>query len=54
MTPPPAPSAAPPADPALLLSGDMSVLATNGRLHDGFLELTAGLPRCRDLGALGR
>ncbi|MEU7044592.1 inositol monophosphatase family protein [Streptomyces varsoviensis] len=37
-----------------VLTGDMSVLATNGRLHDGFLELTAGLPRCRDLGALGR
>ncbi|MFE7122406.1 inositol monophosphatase family protein [Streptomyces sp. NPDC057654] len=37
-----------------VLTGDMSVLATNGRLHDGFLELMAGLPRSRDVSALGR
>ncbi|MEV0277188.1 inositol monophosphatase family protein [Streptomyces sp. NPDC050610] len=37
-----------------VLTGDMSVLATNGRLHEGFLELVAGLPRSRDVRALGR
>ncbi len=32
-----------------VLEGDMSVLATNGRLHHAFLQLAEGLPRSRDL-----
>ncbi|GGV12669.1 histidinol-phosphatase [Streptomyces filipinensis] len=35
-----------------VLEGDMSVLVTNGRLHEGFLELVKGLPRSRDYRAL--
>ncbi|MFE9612964.1 inositol monophosphatase family protein [Streptomyces sp. NPDC006012] len=37
---------------ASVLEGDMTVLATNGRLHDAFLELVKDLPRGRDLQAL--
>ncbi|WP_427168340.1 inositol monophosphatase family protein [Streptomyces sp. C1-1] len=37
---------------APVLEGDMSVLVTNGRLHDGFLELVQGLPHSRDYRAL--
>jgi histidinol-phosphatase len=32
-----------------VLTGDMTILATNGRLHEGFLDLLAGLPRRRDV-----
>lgn len=35
-----------------VLEGDMTVLATNGRLQDAFLHLVEGLPRSRDLHAL--
>ncbi|AEM82362.1 inositol monophosphatase [Streptomyces violaceusniger Tu 4113] len=34
-----------------VLEGDMTVLATNGRLHDAFLHLVEGLPHSRDLHA---
>jgi histidinol-phosphatase len=37
---------------APVLEGDMSVLVTNGRLHDGFLQLVQGLPHSRDYRAL--
>jgi histidinol-phosphatase len=37
---------------ASVLEGDMSVLATNGRLHEEFLQLVKGLPRNRDVQAL--
>ncbi|MGW1893336.1 inositol monophosphatase family protein [Streptomyces sp. NPDC002004] len=37
---------------ASVLEGDMTVLATNGRLHDAFLRLVKGLPHSRDLRAL--
>jgi histidinol-phosphatase len=37
---------------ASVLEGDMSVLVTNGRLHEGFLQLVKGLPRSRDFRAL--
>ncbi|MYW02247.1 inositol monophosphatase family protein [Streptomyces sp. SID3343] len=32
-----------------VLTGDMTILATNGLLHEGYLELVAGLPRRRDV-----
>lgn len=35
-----------------VLEGDMTVLATNGHLHDALLHLVKGLPRSRDLHAL--
>jgi histidinol-phosphatase len=35
-----------------VLSGDGTVLASNGRLHDALLELVAGLPHGRDFAAL--
>lgn len=35
-----------------VLEGDMTVLATNGRLHDALLRLVKDLPRSRDLHAL--
>jgi histidinol-phosphatase len=35
-----------------VLAGDGSVLATNGRLHDGLLELVAGIPHGRDFRTL--
>jgi histidinol-phosphatase len=35
-----------------VLTGDGSVLATNGRLHDALLDLVAGLPHGRDFRAL--
>jgi len=31
-----------------VLTGDGSVLASNGVLHDGLLELVAGMPHGRD------
>ncbi|WP_427922429.1 inositol monophosphatase family protein [Streptomyces sp. cg40] len=37
---------------ASVLEGDKSVLVTNGRLHDEFLQLVEGLPRTRDFRAL--
>ncbi|TQJ85469.1 inositol monophosphatase family protein [Streptomyces sp. SLBN-31] len=37
---------------APVLEGDMSVLVTNGRLHEGFLQLVEGLPHSRDYRAL--
>src|SRR4051794_18766741 len=37
-----------------VLSGDGTVLASNGRLHDALLELVAGLPHGRDFAALRR
>ncbi|WP_317453586.1 inositol monophosphatase family protein [Streptomyces sp. CBMA152] len=37
---------------ASVLEGDMSVLVTNGGLHDEFLQLVKGLPRSRDYRAL--
>ncbi len=37
-----------------VLSGDGTVLASNGRLHDALLALVAGLPHGRDFGALRR
>ncbi|WP_043455530.1 inositol monophosphatase family protein [Streptomyces fulvoviolaceus] len=37
---------------ASVLAGDMTVLVTNGHLHDAFLELVRGLPRRRDLRVL--
>lgn len=37
---------------ASVLEGDMSVLVTNGLLHDEFLQLVEGLPRSRDFRAL--
>ncbi|MEU6555281.1 inositol monophosphatase family protein [Streptomyces sp. NPDC046915] len=37
---------------ASVLDGDMSVLVTNGRLHDEFLHLMEGLPHSRDLQTL--
>ncbi|WP_208297426.1 inositol monophosphatase family protein [Actinophytocola oryzae] len=36
-----------------VLSGDGTVLATNGHLHDAFLALVHGLPTARDWRALG-
>ncbi|MEU5311331.1 inositol monophosphatase family protein [Streptomyces sp. NPDC021562] len=39
-------------DGASVLEGDMSVLVTNGRLHEEFLELVNGLPHSRDYRAL--
>ncbi len=39
---------------ASVLEGDMSVLVTNGRLHDEFLELVKGLPHSRDFQALSQ
>jgi histidinol-phosphatase len=35
-----------------VLEGDMTVLATNGLLHEAILDLVEGLPRSRDLYAL--
>ncbi|GCD96093.1 inositol monophosphatase family protein [Embleya hyalina] len=35
-----------------VLEGDMSVLVTNGRLHDAFVQLVKDLPRSRDWQAL--
>ncbi|MEU2780171.1 hypothetical protein ABZ646_47160 [Streptomyces sp. NPDC007162] len=35
-------------DGASVLEGDMSVLVTNGRLHEKFLQLVNGLPHSRD------
>lgn len=35
-----------------VLEGDMTVLATNGLLHEAILDLVEGLPRSRDLHAL--
>jgi histidinol-phosphatase len=35
-----------------VLTGDGSVLASNGRLHDELLELVAGIPHGRDFRAL--
>ncbi|MEF3119145.1 inositol monophosphatase family protein [Streptomyces chrestomyceticus] len=35
-----------------VLTGDMTVPATNGRLHEAILGLVACLPRSRDLYAL--
>lgn len=35
-----------------VLTGDGTVLASNGRLHDALLELVAGLPHGRDFAAL--
>jgi histidinol-phosphatase len=37
-----------------VLSGDGTVLASNGRLHDALLELVAGVPHGRDFAALRR
>ncbi|MEV2212932.1 inositol monophosphatase family protein [Streptomyces sp. NPDC050997] len=37
---------------ASVLEGDMSVLVTNGRLHEEFLQLVKGLPRSRDFQGL--
>ena len=37
---------------APVLEGDMSVLVTNGRLHEEFLRLVHGLPHSRDYRAL--
>jgi histidinol-phosphatase len=37
-----------------VLTGDGTVLASNGRLHDALLELVAGLPHGRDFAALRR
>lgn len=34
------------------LEGDMTVLATNGLLHEAILSLVEGVPRSRDLHAL--
>ncbi|MFF4731763.1 hypothetical protein ACFY3M_42080 [Streptomyces mirabilis] len=39
---------------AWVLEGDMTVLATNGHLHDALLHLANGLPRSRDLHTLGK
>jgi histidinol-phosphatase len=39
-------------DGASVLEGDMSVLVTNGRLHEEFLQLVNGLPHSRDYRAL--
>ncbi|WP_330342395.1 inositol monophosphatase family protein [Streptomyces sp. NBC_00557] len=39
-------------DGASVLEGDMSVLVTNGRLHEKFLQLVNGLPHSRDYRAL--
>jgi histidinol-phosphatase len=39
-------------DGAPVITGDGTVLATNGLLHDDFLALVAGLPRTRDWRAL--
>jgi histidinol-phosphatase len=35
-------------DGASVLEGDMSVLVTNSRLHERFLQLVNGLPHNRD------
>jgi histidinol-phosphatase len=37
-----------------VLAGDGSVLASNGLLHDGLLELVAGIPHGRDFRGLLR
>ncbi|WP_240802044.1 inositol monophosphatase family protein [Streptomyces sp. A1136] len=37
---------------ASVLQGDMSVLVTNGRLHDAFVRMVKDLPRRRDWQAL--
>ncbi|QIY66451.1 inositol monophosphatase [Streptomyces sp. RPA4-2] len=39
-------------DGTSVLQGDMTVLATNGLLHEAMLDLVEGLPRSRDLHAL--